>query len=1005
MAAFNIPGTLVAQVQAEPTSAVSTQTLEEADVAQEASDAVQEVQADGAADAADAAATVTVTASKGSEAGTEVVRVVDPEGAGWEWGAKASQEDNFAIKRTGEGKIESIDSFTADGREVEPEYVGFVNESGASYVVFSIEGLYQIPPEEVEVTLRTDVDKVGDYSIAESEEVPASEEVEWSGTVSPEDTEAAASAEAMNRNASAGSEQEWSDEFKLDTTALTGEFYNTTTGQKHGITTKASAGTLEGQVGKDIRITRVVIKNVQNNNWSPNQPLEIRKNNQWFDYRNAGVTYTDIKDSSGRKKGFEARLFNPVTGESAGPDLRIWSGADTLTFFTEKSTGTFRTDQNFNTRYVVEVYGSYIREDPLPADIYRCSAPVPRKAKHELTAEELSRGTTVFVSHSQGSTGGSTRSTTTLSRQLQGADSFEDLGTSQWAYNAIAYNRDDGWIYAVTQENEAFPDACPSGRLLQIDPVTGEAHNLGPISSSSGSSPWSSDGDRDLLNSGWFNYSTTGVPAYWVTNAATSGTRAPYRIQLPAVGSTAQPQVAEKAPASTVYSEDMATLFNPSNPKDTSLGRYSWGLMSPAGLQEKGYARSDLVIERWDSQTKTVTRFKIDNPLTLGGREVPNTKTWGKAWVYGNGNLGFGTGGQYASSAAIQVKVNNPTSANPTFEIVSVLDNMPVSYSTDGTSNAPLPISPVDLSMEKVALTEENQASYGNVLNALRAANGGATDHRYWALVIRNETNQNSSGFTVIDRMPNEFDPSTVKAYSAESGQNGTYVVTPNQPEPGMTSIEITSGPLGANQTRVFYLSAKLREGEQCVPNTAEVIGNELDENPDNNIDQDECPDPGLGLRVAKVDYDKMGETPQTGNFLQGAQFSIRSLDAGSDFDTVDLILDNEGFLALPEPNKLQAGRYELIERRSPAGYSLLVAPVTFRVNDVGENPRLVLDAGSAGLSEFVGLNETGDVAILKIGNVRTGNLPKTGGAGLGIYLAGSFILLLLGGLLARRRA
>lgn len=77
---------------------------------------------------------------------------------------------------------------------------------------------------------------------------------------------------------------------------------------------------------------------------------------------------------------------------------------------------------------------------------------------------------------------------TQLHRQWDGRENYKPIGQpSKWVYNALAYNTEDKWLYAVSQIADAKGGAnayhyCyPMGHLLQIDPSNGNVYNLGPI--------------------------------------------------------------------------------------------------------------------------------------------------------------------------------------------------------------------------------------------------------------------------------------------------------------------------------------------------------------------------------------------------------------------------------------------------------------------------------------------------------------------------------------------
>lgn len=110
---------------------------------------------------------------------TDYITVNDPEGEAWEFGGKASDEDIFALKRGGKGEVTDVISITADGRRLESYDYGYFNSAEGSFVAFNLNALHTIPPQVVEIEARAT--GVGEYSIAESDEVPTAGQLEASG--------------------------------------------------------------------------------------------------------------------------------------------------------------------------------------------------------------------------------------------------------------------------------------------------------------------------------------------------------------------------------------------------------------------------------------------------------------------------------------------------------------------------------------------------------------------------------------------------------------------------------------------------------------------------------------------------------------------------------------------------------------------------------------------------------------------------------------------------------
>lgn len=277
--------------------------------------------------------------------------VNDPDGEAWEFGGKASKENIFALKREGKGEIKEVLSVTADGRKLEPYDYGYVNAKDGGFVAFNLNALHTIPPQVVEIEARTT--DAGEYAIAESAEVPSEAELAESGYGKGRP------AEAADGNIRATDQVFWSPEQRLSSPIIGAgrHTFEGLTGTKPYIEVSPS-GSLPGQVGKDIRITRVILRNIQPGTAKPDLTWAIDKNNESEKYFGTGSA---VKNASGQDKGVEIRFFDPETGES--PITRqflIWSGEDSLKIATKTTPPGWTTNLNLlKDRYEVEVYGSF----------------------------------------------------------------------------------------------------------------------------------------------------------------------------------------------------------------------------------------------------------------------------------------------------------------------------------------------------------------------------------------------------------------------------------------------------------------------------------------------------------------------------------------------------------------------------------------------------------------------------------------------------------------------
>lgn len=463
---------------------------------------------------------------------------------------------------------------------------------------------------------------------------------------------------------------------------------------------------------------------------------------------------------------------------------------------------------------------------------------VQRLAPRELTEEEISRGSAAYVV--VGVPSNAYRTSSQLSYQLNAATNFQNIGPrTGWVYNAMAYNPQDNWLYAISQPRypDTSEDPCfPAGHLLQINPVTGEVHNLGKVTGS-GPSGYGFGGiyltreNNDLwggINVGFIDQQ--GV--FWVTNSSISGTGVMYQVDISAV--TAQAMDPIKAFGSTgarsynspwtVASEDFTLL-------PFSDGQYAWGLTS---RDTSGNNTTRTYMERLNLATGRVDRFDVTNLTNDFGQRIPQEKIWGKAWFYGNGNLGFGTGSSGADVNLVQIRVTNPTSSTPTFQLVTVRNNAPTGYNTDGAAVI-VPVRP-DLELKKDFMTVQN----GRV---------------NWRITLTNRGPGTSSGALVEDLLNTAFGNVRLDSISASDPQT-RWSQTLNG-----NNFQVNFGVLPEGATATIWVSATSPTVNSCIENVSTVTGLDIDLNIANNTASDHR----CSVNVQKNVVDQNGDGVITG--------------------------------------------------------------------------------------------------------------------------------------------
>ncbi|MFH6890947.1 SpaA isopeptide-forming pilin-related protein [Corynebacterium aurimucosum] len=139
-------------------------------------------------------------------------------------------------------------------------------------------------------------------------------------------------------------------------------------------------------------------------------------------------------------------------------------------------------------------------------------------------------------------------------------------------------------------------------------------------------------------------------------------------------------------------------------------------------------------------------------------------------------------------------------------------------------------------------------------------------------------------------------------------------------------------------------------------------------------------------LSVEKVGFDNKEQA------LEGAEFTLNKVNADGTQELVKVLKGTD--LRVED---LQVGaKYELVETKSPQGYQLLTRPVVFSVNS-GEDgkPTIDLEGGAEQYPEVsIRIDEKDEShSIMQVADIRKGDLPVTGGQGLGwLVLLGSVL-------------
>lgn len=559
-----------------------------------------------------------------------------------------------------------------------------------------------------------------------------------------------------------------------------------------------------------------------------------------------------------------------------------------------------------------------------------CQDPVTsRQPKRDLTPAEFADGSPVYVVTSEPKD--LRRDTSILSRQVKQGRDFRQVGESTpWVYNALAFDSSDNWLYAVSQSRGRNGDPCyPAGNLLQINPATGEVYNLGPIlKAGSTGTPFETSGDRDLLNAGV--YTSEG---FFVGNTSTSGSRHLYKVDVDKV--TAQRVLGSQKS----YSEDWAVL--------PQAQKYMWGFQSEAQAGDK------LILERIDTQTGDIRTWDLTGIKTLDGRTISNpSASWGKAWTYSNGNLGFGSGSANANQLGFELKITNPDDDSPKFELVNIMNNLPASFNTDAASDLVPPPPALQSNIAVKKQRSETKVVDGEV-------------RTFWTISVENTTDNASSGGTFWEYLPtdthygvNATDP---KAKFEGFGPGSTVVngrgPGPNEIKPesgiyaGMDVPSATSGEVGYMKGYVgtlpghakveYVVSAPVRKDENgnlktvCSPNKVAFQATDGESSPaeDDNVATEAClnkvavdntPQPVLGaVNEYTAKYNVVVEAPDapgfdTNDVIYGKLTDTPKFVGAATVTGASVVFKDEFNRTSQPQSYLGAGPYELNKNDTP---------------------------------------------------------------------------------------
>lgn len=246
---------------------------------------------------------------------------------------------------------------------------------------------------------------------------------------------------------------------------------------------------------------------------------------------------------------------------------------------------------------------------------------------------------------------------------------------------------------------------------------------------------------------------------------------------------------------------------------------------------------------------------------------------------------------------------------------------------------------------------------------------------------------QNNSGKLPME--PIEIVPESAPQVIAPGTQH-QYEVKIRYKLEGLTNVsalkcESNGGSGGLRNTATVKSGAQTRDAVACLDGP--------DPTPTFKIGVEKWGDDGSGLK-------NLGD-PADGNSYG---FAIRSGEVVTQLTT---FTDSEDGGYLTADLELEPDiQYQLVETEAPVGYELLPTPVTFTIarQTDGSYKLQILDSGT--VSNVVAIDAPGDpnLRLLKVTDVRRGELPHTGGVGVHFPVLIGGALIAAGALMSRRK-
>jgi len=272
-----------------------------------------------------------------------------------------------------------------------------------------------------------------------------------------------------------------------------------------------------------------------------------------------------------------------------------------------------------------------------------------------------------------------------------------------------------------------------------------------------------------------------------------------------------------------------------------------------------------------------------------------------------------------------------------------------------------------------------------NVTKLVHGKDGSVSPGQDWTF----DTSVNGGQEAIIDGEDGTERKAQVTDKTDENGRYGRSLNQENRKGQSVTVVEHQQSGyrLHKQNGKNAVCTTRVREGNSWKTKDSEVRNIDDAQKPGFGVDvpfrgivnctiENDTVPVKIDLSVQKVSFE---DQPQP---LAGSEFTLNKMD-GDNREQVGVLRDGATRIFDLQPGN----RYELVETQAPSGYQLLSSPIYFNIA-VGESgkPEIQIEGGAEQYPEISIQKDEKDAnhSVMQVADIRKGDLPNTGGRGLG---------------------